>query len=535
MRVFKEGHKKLLEVLSEGANAIFIAPTSYGKSKAVPIIQDELKMPRSVHAMPLRSLVQQQLSYLKENFGSACHASGLTLEGKCPYMGGKRVVATIDYLSLVLMRLPPPELGFILSVKYNHYGHHEYPRANVFTSLIVMDEAHLMGEPWSEKPSQGRDFLYAVSDVAKEFELKTIITTATLPKNEVKELSKTLSAKIVAVCEKCYEGLNNVIRVKPEGVINPKWKTEVNETSLEDYVSKNFKEIEQFPGKVLIVANTVPKAISIWKTLKEKGLEPVIVHGRLSDEDKKEALEKIEKAKVVVSTQVIEAGVDVNADWLITESAPISSLAQRAGRLCREEGCSEAKVTVLPGEKPYGKIAIETFQAINELKEKGIEWRLLDDTESGVSFFKLVDELEAKVKGHKVKSTYAYAMTVPLPDVKGISEFLVDSCSFVRDSALIGVKVEDQVLELSLDWIKYNLKNIKVKDIVISSFGEETSLRERGELDNEVKKLENTKGKGLCRWYGNLLKKYGGASVTILLENAYFRGLGLDVDLKKGM
>ncbi|NPA85546.1 MAG: CRISPR-associated helicase Cas3' [Crenarchaeota archaeon] len=513
MNILKEGHYRLMEVLEAG-NAIFVAPTGYGKSKGVPLIQEELGFPRSVHALPLRSLVQSQLKFIKEGLGEdACHASGLTLPDKCSYLGGRRVVSTIDYLSLTLMRLPPPELGWIL--KYS-LGHHEYPRANVLTSLVVLDEAHLISEPWRKEPSNGRDFLYAALEALEAMKARTLVATATLPSSDIKRMKVNLNAKVVAACKECYGNVKDVERVEPE-VSSPRWVTEVEAINLESFVRQKKSEIEDEAsrGKVLIVANTVPSAVRVAKELED--LSPVLVHGRLSDEDKKRAVDEIDDASVVVSTQVIEAGVDVDATWLITESAPVSSLAQRAGRLCRSRDCGEARVTVLPGSEPYGEAARRAFQEV--VKARKVEWRLLDDSDSGITFLKLIERLEGKARSSRWEATFSEVITTPLPDVENIKKLLDDMCSFVRDSALIEVRAGEERVEVSLDWLSANRRKLEVRALKAVGYGEE---RELG-----PEELDYLLSRG-CRGYSKILRDTGASAIVVEVSpEQYTKGWGL--------
>jgi CRISPR-associated endonuclease/helicase Cas3 len=69
-------------------------------------------------------------------------------------------------------------------------------------------------------------------------------------------------------------------------------------------------------------------------------LKMVLLHSRFRPVDRKTAVKKAldkppEEGTIVVSTQVIEAGVDVSATTLFTELAPWASLVQRFGRCNR--------------------------------------------------------------------------------------------------------------------------------------------------------------------------------------------------------
>jgi CRISPR-associated endonuclease/helicase Cas3 len=91
----------------------------------------------------------------------------------------------------------------------------------------------------------------------------------------------------------------------------------------------------------LVVVNNVRRAQEIYIELKSlKPGDPVgLIHSRFrpGDREKHEKLLYAEGGRIIVSTQAVEAGVDVSARTLITELAPWSSLVQRFGR-CNRNG-----------------------------------------------------------------------------------------------------------------------------------------------------------------------------------------------------
>ncbi|NLI08093.1 putative CRISPR-associated helicase Cas3 [Mesotoga infera] len=100
--------------------------------------------------------------------------------------------------------------------------------------------------------------------------------------------------------------------------------------------------------KVLVIANTVKRAQEIYQKLKDENGDTKesirLLHSRLTMEDRmekeKEVLEKFPNSLegepgILVSTQVVEASLDLSFDYLYTDISPIDSLVQRMGRVLR--------------------------------------------------------------------------------------------------------------------------------------------------------------------------------------------------------
>ncbi len=89
----------------------------------------------------------------------------------------------------------------------------------------------------------------------------------------------------------------------------------------------------------LVVCNTVHRAREIHSAISAEFPSAVLIHSRFRPFDRDaaaEALKEIpEQGQIVVSTQVLEAGVDITARLLITDVAPWGSLVQRFGRVNR--------------------------------------------------------------------------------------------------------------------------------------------------------------------------------------------------------
>lgn len=107
-------------------------------------------------------------------------------------------------------------------------------------------------------------------------------------------------------------------------------------------------EILRQGGKVLYVCNQVERANNVYRTYKKRlcftdvEVQVDVYHSRFRYIDRCEVHRKVidrfktsDKPYLLVTTQVAEMSLDLSADLLITELAPIAALIQRLGRLNR--------------------------------------------------------------------------------------------------------------------------------------------------------------------------------------------------------
>lgn len=103
--------------------------------------------------------------------------------------------------------------------------------------------------------------------------------------------------------------------------------------------------------KVLVVANTVKTAVEIYSNInsnlnQEDDIELILLHSRFTEQDRQKKIKEVynimanntersQRPCIVVSTQIVEASLDLDADVLFTDAAPADSLVQRMGRVFR--------------------------------------------------------------------------------------------------------------------------------------------------------------------------------------------------------
>lgn len=130
------------------------------------------------------------------------------------------------------------------------------------------------------------------------------------------------------------------------------------------------------PGtRTLVVLNTVERARQVFAAVSAlaPAAEVVLLHSRFRPADRArqtdQALAEPDAAgRIVIATQVLEAGIDTTSSVLVTEVAPWSSIVQRAGRCNRDGRAGDATVIwVRPaGRNAAAPYAEENVQAAEE-------------------------------------------------------------------------------------------------------------------------------------------------------------------------
>lgn len=145
-------------------------------------------------------------------------------------------------------------------------------------------------------------------------------------------------------------------------------KVKQKELEAEDII-EHYKASSETSKKYLVVCNTVKKAQEIFEKLKECGLENTkLIHSKFTKKDRSEKEYEIletgktfnedgslyEKNEIWISTQIVEASLDIDFDVLFTELSDLNGLFQRMGRVNRK------------GKKDISKPNCYVFTEINK-------------------------------------------------------------------------------------------------------------------------------------------------------------------------
>ena len=153
--------------------------------------------------------------------------------------------------------------------------------------------------------------------------------------------------------------------------------------SKNDYTKNEIASIKEkhIDGTItLVIVNTVKRAQSIFRELKKSMNDDcMLVHSRFRKKERQNINKQLEelisskvmKNMIIVSTQVVEAGLDISAKTMITEMAPWSSLVQRFGRCNRKGDYDDSKIHIIRlDEKAYNPYDVEDMIESEEKLEQ---------------------------------------------------------------------------------------------------------------------------------------------------------------------
>jgi CRISPR-associated endonuclease/helicase Cas3 len=225
-------------------------------------------------------------------------------------------------------------------------------------SVVVVDEVH----------SFDRSMFTALDRFLKFFNLPVLCMTASLPTDRLEILRDGCGLEVFPHTIESFEDLKRQSEIK-------RYKVSVVK---ESRILKIVKDAIVENKKVLWVVNTVARCQQRARDIKAHLSDSATIfcyHSRFKLRDRRahhnQVIQEFDRGTVVVSTQVCEMSLDIDADVLVTEIAPVPSLIQRMGRCCREPLPSHGRIgnvyVYFPVDsKPYEKAEIAEGRAFVE-------------------------------------------------------------------------------------------------------------------------------------------------------------------------
>jgi CRISPR/Cas system-associated endonuclease/helicase Cas3 len=193
--------------------------------------------------------------------------------------------------------------------------------------------------------------------------------TATMPpklKSYLEQEVKTLGLEVKPIEYK--EGFDNSF--------DEELKRKTKITRKINGVGDALKELESSEydnKKVAIIFNTVKGAIEIYKKIRDEykgsNRKIILAHGRLPEAKRESLINELGNRDnyILIATQVVEAGVDLNFDIMVTECCPADRLVQRAGRVARHSYYGDIWVFKADEHQPYDTNVIDnTWNMLND-------------------------------------------------------------------------------------------------------------------------------------------------------------------------
>lgn len=285
---------------------------------------------RIIIAIPYTSIIVQTAAILRQIFGEENvlehHSNVDTDEVKSESLQEKLKLATEnwDYPIIVTTNVQLFESMFSNKPSKCRRLH------NICNSVIVLDEAQTL-------PS---DYLQPIVDSLKTynklFKTSVLFTTASQP---------VLSGLIKGCNPRAsFEGISNITEIIPSTY---QLHDKLRRVKLEiDNEGKTYDEVAAMLSqhkRVLCIVNTRRDAKELFNRLPQEGvtlhLSKNMCAAHISDaiDQMKAALKGGEEVVRVVSTQLIEAGVDIDFPVVYRQEAGLDSVLQAAGR-CNREG-----------------------------------------------------------------------------------------------------------------------------------------------------------------------------------------------------
>lgn len=346
-------------------------PTGSGKTLCSIKIALEQKKKRIIYVIPYTSIIEQTADTFEKCFGKVLpvlqHHSNYSFDevDKEEDSTQKKLKATCENWDAPL--IVTTSVQFFQSL-YHHKGSRLRKLHNLSDSVIIFDEIHLIPMEYLVPCLKGIGYITKMLNSTAIFLSATMpdyagLIAKYLPQNNITELITDKSR--FSDFENCkYQNLG---KLDFDGVVEKSYN---HNSSLIIVNSRKSARLvyEKLKGNKY--------HLSTYMTPSERSKAIAEIKDKLNDNEKR--LKKNEKLQdnekiTVVSTSLVEAGVDFDFEAVFRELAGLDSILQAGGRCNREGNKKDASVFIFEsGEKLHGDIAIRANITLDILKNYNI-------------------------------------------------------------------------------------------------------------------------------------------------------------------
>ena len=362
------------------------APTGYGKTLTALNFALKFNKPRIIYALPFTSIIDQTYDIVAKIYknsdilvSKAHHKTTIGEENLTKEDRYSKIKFLMESFSGEINITTLYQLIFALfgnknkdNVKFNQLKN----------SVVIIDEAQAI--PYNFR----KDFILLCEIISQRLDTIFIFMSATMP----------------VIKSENFKEISNLDYFAKQDRYVIKWLNIGGEDELLEKICEAASD-----KNTLVVVNTIKKAQELFTKLRDK-FSCFCLNGYMYDDHKRATIEAvrcaIDKSKVdplaskilLISTQSIEAGVDLDFDIGFREVSPISSIIQTAGRINRHFGEICGELYVFPEISKftnliYGDLYKVSGTILSDLKQKEVrESEILEI--SNLYFQKISNQLE---------------------------------------------------------------------------------------------------------------------------------------------
>lgn len=334
------------------------APTGGGKTNVSMLALTELlktdsSLQKVFYVFPFTTLITQTYQSLKDTLGLS-DSELAEVHSKAAIQTGKYENDYLNYLDGLFMNYPITLLSHVrfFDVLKTNEKEINYLLHRLANSVVIIDEIQ------SYSPKTWDKIIYFITNYAKYFNMKFIIMSATLPKIgdiiDQKKLSNDF-VYLISDKKKYFQNPNFCNRVKFDYSLLERGKPNKDETEsyleqlCETVFSKSITYAQgnsKFPNSVFTIIEFIfKKTASEFYSIANKNNnffdEILLLSGTILEPRRKQIINELKsdearsKKILLVTTQVVEAGVDIDMDLGFKDKSIIDSEEQLAGRINR--------------------------------------------------------------------------------------------------------------------------------------------------------------------------------------------------------
>lgn len=288
---------------------------------------------RIIYVIPYTSIIEQTADELRKYFGKENvveHHSNISPEKETP----QNTMAAENWDAPIVVTTSVQFFESLYSAKPGRCR----KLHNIINSVVILDEAQLL------PPELLHPCVEAINRLIADYNVTVLLSTATQP--SLPKLCKK-PVEIIPDIKALYDKLKRTNIVFPDDMKQP-----CNWLSL----AAELTEYE----RVLCIVNTRRDCYSLWKEMPEGTIHlSALMCGEHRSQVIADIRQRIKKGSTlrVISTQLVEAGVDIDFPVVYRALAGLDSINQAAGRCNREGSRSEpgiVKVFIAPKPAPPG-------------------------------------------------------------------------------------------------------------------------------------------------------------------------------------